>query len=131
MNNYDRIGTALNFVQADDRDTWLRMGMALKSELDDSGFDLWDDWSQQAESYKNGDARDVWRSIKPDGGVTIGTLFHEAKASGWQDDNAYQRPSPEILAERQCKAANRATRDQETIQRDRQLLLIVIKVFEE
>lgn len=120
MNDYDRIGTALNFVPADDRETWLRMGMAIKSELGDPGFDLWDGWSQQAESYKNGDARDVWRSIKPDGGVTIGTLFHEAKASGWQDDNTYQRPSPEELAERQRKAAERAAREQETIQRERQ-----------
>lgn len=120
MNDFDRIGTALNFVPADDRDTWLRMGMAIKSELGDSGFDLWDGWSQQAESYKNADARDVWRSIKPDGGVTIGTLFHEAKASGWQDDNTYQRPSPEEIADRQRKAAERAAREQETIQRERQ-----------
>ncbi len=120
MNDVDRIGTALNFVPADDRETWLRMGMAIRSELGDSGFDLWDGWSQQAESYKNGDARDVWRSIKPDGGVTIGTLFHEAKASGWRDDNTYQHPSPEELAERQRKAADRAAHEQETIQRERQ-----------
>ncbi len=95
MNDFYRIGTALNFVPADDRETWLRMGMAIKSKLGDSGFDLWDGWSQQAESYKNGDVRDVWRSIKPGGGVTIGTLFHEAKASGWQDDSTYQHPTPE------------------------------------
>lgn len=120
MNDFDRINSALNFVPADDRETWLRMGMAIKSELGDPGFDLWDGWSQQAESYKNGDARDVWRSIKPDGGVTIGTLFHEAKASGWQDDNTYQRPSPEEIAERKRKAAERAAHEQETIQRERQ-----------
>lgn len=119
MNDFDRIGTALNFVPADDRETWLRMGMAIKSELGDSGFDLWDGWSQQSESYKNGDARDVWRSIKPDGGVTIRTLFHEAKASGWHDDSTYQPPSPEDLVERQRKAAERAAREQEIIQRER------------
>lgn len=121
MNDFDRINTALSFVPADDRETWLRMGMAIKSELGDSGFDLWDDWSQQAESYKGGDARDVWRSIKPCGGVTIGTLFHEAKASGWRDDSNYQRPSPEELAERQRIAAERAACEQVAIQQERQL----------
>src|SRR5690606_36313442 len=70
--------------------------------------------------YKNGDERDVWRGIKPDGGVTIGTLFHEAKASGWQEDNTYRHPSPEEIAKRQRKAAERAAREQETIQRERQ-----------
>lgn len=120
MNDVNRIGTALHFVPADDRDTWLKIGMAIKSELGDSGFDLWDDWSQQAASYKNSDARDVWRSIKPDGGVAIGTLFHEAKASGWSDDSNYQRPSPEELAERQRMARERAASEQATIQQERQ-----------
>lgn len=120
MNDFDRIGTALNFVPADDRETWLKIGMAIKSELGDSGFDLWDGWSQQSESYKNSDARGVWRSIKPDGGVTIGTLFHEAKGSGWRGDKTYQRPSPEEIAERQRKAAERAAREQEATQRERQ-----------
>lgn len=112
----DRIGNALNFVPADDRETWLRMGMAIKSELGDAGFDLWDAWSQQAESYKNGDARDVWRSIKPDGGVTIGTLFHEAKVNGWRDDKTDRRPPREAMAEH----PQRAAREQENIQRERQ-----------
>jgi putative DNA primase/helicase len=119
MNNFDRIGTALQFVPADDRDTWLKIGMAIKSELGDSGFDMWDGWSQQAESYNNGDARDVWRSLKPDGGVTIGTLFHEAKASGWRGNDQHQQPTPEELAERQRIAAERAEQEQATIQRER------------
>lgn len=121
MNGFVRIENALHFVPADDRETWLRMGMAIKSELGDSGFDLWDDWSQQAASYKTNDARDVWRSIKPCGGVTIGTLFHAAKASGWRDDSNYQRPSPEELAERQRIAAERAACEQVAIQQERQL----------
>ena len=117
MNNFDRIGNALHLVPADDRDTWLKIGMAIKSELGDSGYDLWDDWSQQSASYKTNDARDVWRSIKPSGGVTIGTLFHEAKTRGWHDDNTYP---PEEIAERQCIAAKRAASEQALIQQERQ-----------
>ena len=84
--NTDRIRKALAFIPAEDRDTWLRMGMAIKSELGDNGFDVWNEWSQQAESYKQATAREVWKSIKAGGGVNIGTLFHEAKANGWRDD---------------------------------------------
>lgn len=120
MIDCDRIINALEFVPADDRDTWVKMGMAIKSELGDSGFDLWDGWSQQAGSYKSSDARDVWKGIKSDGGVTIGTLFHEAKSSGWRDDSAYQRPTPEKLAERQRKAKERETKEQAAIQCERQ-----------
>ena len=120
MTNVERIQNALHFIPADDRDAWLKMGMAIKSELDDSGFDLWDGWSQNAPSYKQSDAKDVWRSIKPKGGVTIGTLFHDAQANGWRDNNTYQRPSPEALAEQQGPGLQRATDEQEATQRERQ-----------
>lgn len=120
MDDIDRISSALAFIPADDREIWWRMGMAIKSDLGDSGFDLWDEWSQQAESYDPSDARAVWRGIKPGGGIGIGTLFHEAKASGWQDSNGYQRPSAEDIADRNRKAAERAASDQEAIDRERQ-----------
>lgn len=119
MTDYERINSALAFVPADDRATWVKVGMAIKSELGDSGFDLWDDWSQQAGSYKQSDARDVWKGIKSGGGVTIGTLFHEATISGWCDDSTYQRPTPEERAERQRKAKEREAKEHVVIQRER------------
>jgi hypothetical protein len=33
MISYEQIQKALSFIPAHDRDTWLRMGMAIKSEL--------------------------------------------------------------------------------------------------
>jgi putative DNA primase/helicase len=103
MSNLERIRGALSFIPADDRETWLRAGMAIKSELGDAGFDLWDAWSRQADSYDAKDARDVWRSLKANGGVTAGTLFHEAKANGWRDDGAHRKPE-EIEARRRLAA---------------------------
>ena len=97
----DRIREALQFIPATDRDTWLKMGMAIKSEAGDAGFDLWEAWSLQDESFNAKDARDVWKSIRINGKVTAGTLFHEAKANGWRDDGTHQKPTPEKLAERQ------------------------------
>ena len=74
---------ALYSISPEDRDTWVVIGMALKSELGDGGFDLWDSWSRQSDRYKATDARAVWRSIKANGGITIGTLYHMAKENGW------------------------------------------------
>lgn len=105
-----RLKAALSFITADHRETWVQMGMAVKSELGDAGFDIWDDWSQTAGNYNAASARAVWKSCKGSG-VTAGTLFHEARANGWKDDDKQSRPSPELLQSRQCEIAERLTRE--------------------
>jgi len=71
---YERARSALTFIPPDDRDLWVRMGMALKDGFGDEGFGLWDPWSRKSDRYNERDARDVWRSCKANGGVTAGTL---------------------------------------------------------
>ena len=56
-NDIERIREALQFIGAHDRETWVEMGMAIHAEFGDTGFDLWDAWSQQAENYKASSAR--------------------------------------------------------------------------
>ena len=65
------------------RERWVRVGMALKSELGDAGFDLFDKWSQGGSSYNARDCRNTWKSIRPHGGVSIATLIYEAKKNGF------------------------------------------------
>ena len=115
----NRIREALQFIPASDRDTWVKMGMAIKSEVGDAGFDLWEGWSQQADTFNAKDARDVWKSIRINSKVTAGTLFHEAKANGWRDDGTHQKPTPEELAERQRINAERAALEEARIARER------------
>ena len=92
----DTLTTALYSIPADDRDTWVQMGMAIKSELGDAGFALWDAWSQRSKRYKPADARAVWRSVKPTGGITIATLYYLAKECGWLGETpARHQPSAE------------------------------------
>lgn len=112
MGDTERIREALHFIPATDRETWVRMGMAVKSELGDAGFEVWNAWSQEADSYNAKDARDVWKSIRANGKVSAGTLFHEAKANGWRDDGTHQTPSPEDLDTRRREAAERAAREE-------------------
>ena len=76
---------ALGCIPADvDRDTWARVGMAIKSEFADTlGFDLWNEWSERGETYDDRNARDTWRSIKAGGATKIGTLLGSAKDNGF------------------------------------------------
>ena len=108
----ERIRDALHYIPASDRHTWYKMGMAIKSELGDTGFDMWEAWSQQDESFDPSAARDVWKSIRAGGKVTAGTLFYEAKAHGWRDDGLHQKPTPEELEKRRRDAADRAKQEQ-------------------
>lgn len=107
----NKIREAISFIPPDlPRPDWVRIGMAVKSELGDEGFDLWNEWSRGAESYKAASAKATWRSIKASGGIGIGTLFHEAGASGWRDNDQHQEPSTqEIEARRRAKAEREAT----------------------
>ena len=116
MDDLTHIGEALAYVPADDRETWVRVAMAVKSEVGDAGFDLWDTSSQGADAYDPADARDVWKSVKVNGKTTIGTLFFEAKTHGWRDAGTRPQPTPEELAERRNGAGpgahgTRASRD--------------------
>lgn len=65
--------------------------MAVKSEMGEDGFDLWDSWSRTSERYKKAAALAVWRSIKPQGGITVRTLYRLARDYGWQGDDAATR----------------------------------------
>jgi putative DNA primase/helicase len=119
INDADRIFSALTYIDAADRDLWLKMGMAIKSELGEHGFDAWDAWGQTADNYSATDSKTVWRSIRPDGKVGIGSLFHEAKQCGWQDDGRRHTLTPAEIAERQRAAAERAAADAAEIERER------------
>lgn len=104
-----RIESALSYVPAVDRELWLRMGMAVKSELGDEGFSVWDAWSQSAENYRERDARAVWKSINDSGKVTAGTLYHEAKQRGWKpSDAASDQAEAGRMAQAKHTAAERA-----------------------
>lgn len=106
----NRAASALQFICSDDRDVWVSMGMALQSEYGDAARDLWMDWSRQSDSFKESDARVVWRSFRGTG-VSIASLFHEAKQNGWRDHEGHQKPTEAQLAEQRRIAAERHTQE--------------------
>jgi hypothetical protein len=76
------IRSALAYIDADDRDTWIRIGMALKSTGSVSAFGLWDEWSKLSEKYNPEDQRKRWNGLRVHE-ITLASLFHEAKKNGW------------------------------------------------
>ena len=103
----DTLRAALYSVSPEDRDTWVEIGMAIKSEMGDGGFALWDGWSRQSDRYKAADARAVWRSIKGRyNGVSVGSLYHLAKEYGWAGE-APVKTVPSAEEKRQRAEAKR------------------------
>ena len=81
--------------------------MTIKSGFGDDGFEIWDQWSSLSESYRAIDARDVWKSVKAGKGITIASLFYDAKQAGWKDDTAYKKPSAAEIEQRRKARAER------------------------
>ena len=66
--------------RADDRLSWLRVGMALKAVSEDLLSD-WDTWSMLSEKYRRGECVRQWRSFRSRGNtrVGLGTLVWMAR----------------------------------------------------
>lgn len=110
----NRAESALQFISPVERATWVMCGMALQSEFGDAARDIWMDWSRGAASFNELSARSVWKSFRGTG-VSMASLFHEAKQQGWKDEGA-QKPSPaQIEAHRQAVAERQSKEGQERI----------------
>ncbi len=100
MTDPQQIQAALSYIPAHDRDVWCKIGMAVKSELGEEGFSLWSDWSQNADTYRQADARAVWKSFKPSGPVTIASLFGLAKEHGYRPEHPARPIDPAEMIRR-------------------------------
>jgi len=75
----------LTFVPADiPREEWTRFLMAIKSEFGEAGKGTAQEWSSTSSNYDPKAFNSTWKSIRAGGGVTIGTLIHEAKQNGFK-----------------------------------------------
>jgi len=99
-----------------ERERWVRVLMAIKAALGDEGRELAESWSQDSDRYRADAFRDTWRSLRPDGGVTAGTLVHLARAAGYRpDDTAPQTPPPRPSPLLPAEPARRAEPDSRTL----------------
>lgn len=76
-------------------------------------------WSATGDNYSGvREARSVWRSIKPTGGIGAGTLFRMAGDNGWSDTQAHHNgaqaarvPSPNRTAQEKPQAEQKPRAD--------------------
>lgn len=108
----DKIRAALNHIGSDDRSQWVEAAMAIKSELGDAGFEIWDQWSQSSDSYNARSAQSVWRTANSSR-ISIGTLFWRAQQNGFdlsefRSDAPVDRAAIEAMAQKQREAREAA-----------------------
>ncbi len=78
----DDLWTALTHIPPDDYDIWIQVGMALKIELGQRGFVLWDQWSARSGKYDGSQMAKKWASFNRSD-VTVATLYHFAHQHGY------------------------------------------------
>lgn len=116
----ERVTSALAYIDPTDRETWVKVAMAIYSEMGEAGLPTFVEWSRGASNYSERDCRDVYKSARKPGGVGIGSLFHLAKQGGWipsHEKTDDERESAEILrAERQRQKAERQAQQEAAAQ---------------
>ena len=90
---------ALSYLDADDYEVWLAVGSALKHG--EFPFELWDEWSQTSDKYKESEARYKWK--KGFNRIPFDYITRTAQRKGWKPPWGKQRAktilNPEPLAE--------------------------------
>lgn len=74
--------SALAYLDADDRDTWIRVGIALKSTSAPQAYGVWTEWSQQSEKFDPAGQRKTWATFNPES-LNVESIFTWAQAAGW------------------------------------------------
>lgn len=78
------ITKALEHVSSEDYETWIQVGMAIKSAYpEDDGFQVWDDWSKNSDKYSPKEMPSKWKSFKREG-VSVGTILYLAMQQGYE-----------------------------------------------
>lgn len=99
----DDVEEALSFLDPSvDRDTWVVIGMAIKSEFGEMGRSEFENWSMGSDKYSKSNFKSTWRSLKQGGGTTIKTLFKMAMDAG------YKPAQPELSEEEKQKRHHEA-----------------------
>jgi len=84
--------SALGSMSSDNRELWVRMGMALKP-LGEKGWELWRQWSAKSSKFDPVDAEVRWESFRPSK-INPQSVFFEA-ANNWGWDNPYAKRGQE------------------------------------
>lgn len=89
------------------REVWFRIAAALKHAFGDDGWSTFVSWSRGADNFDEGSARDTWKSLSGNKGITLGTLFAIAGEYG------YERSPARVVVDRAELQKRRIVRDEQ------------------
>ena len=113
----DEIVEMLFAIPSEERETWFRVGSAIKTVWGTSGFAIFDEWSRMAKSgYDSKSQRSQWRSFKP-GVHGIGTIVYLAKTHGYHGEGLSHKDIDVIKAD--SESNNLEIKDKELAKRAR------------
>lgn len=98
--------SALVYLDADCRDTWIWAGMALKASGAPNAFALWTEWSQLSEKFDSAIQRKTWNGLQPAGGIHLESIFARATERGWVNPASRQAQQFNAETERMLAEAN-------------------------
>jgi len=96
----DILEEALGFIEPNSYDIWRNVGMALKNAVvknqmvDADAERLWTAWASTDEKFDQRGQDYNWRRFRPNGTMTIGTIFFKAEEGGWKPPKHMQPPTP-------------------------------------
>lgn len=73
---------AISYINSDDREMWLSIGMGIRDHFGDGGFQMWADWSSDSLKFNRKSCAATWKSFKKSG-ITIGTVIKLAQEQGY------------------------------------------------
>ncbi|MBQ9619668.1 MAG: PriCT-2 domain-containing protein, partial [Neisseriaceae bacterium] len=111
MADYNEVQIALTYIDANDRDTWLKVGTALKAEFGEQGYELFEEWSRTSPKFNLNAVKSTWKSARTQYG-NIGYVFNRAKENGFVRQNIKPMSAAEI-EERNRKNRERAAKEEQ------------------
>ena len=111
MADYNEVQIALTYIDANDRDTWLKVGTALKAEFGEQGYELFEEWSRTSPKFNLNAVKSTWKSARVQYG-NIGYVFNRAKENGFVRQNIKPMSAAEI-EERNRKNRERAAKEEQ------------------
>lgn len=91
-----QVKEALEYIDAEAYDDWIKIGMALKHAFEDEGLALFHEWSSKAPNYNAMEIEKKWESYDGDG-VTLGTLYHMAYENGYTKPHSSPQGSVSVI----------------------------------
>ena len=108
---------------------WLGVGMALHDWDPDRGLDLWEEFSRRSAKYEPGACAAKWTTFTAGGGLSVGTIFHEAEANGWDPPWRQARTTPSANGRARAKANGRPTTGPDAAPIDVDAIIETAKTF--